>query len=569
MAPNLRLKLVHSPYLRPGARLFFKAWRKNKKTMLGSRRARTSKNGHRIRRSFSDDDEPIETLSQDVARMEVESPGSPFQGQGRPGSPFHGQGRPGSPFQDPPTGESNLNPSSLWYEPAEDARDDVYSSGSEPDSSDSSSSLDDSSSDESRTSLSDYSSGDSDDDSDDDKESRDSASSPSRREVDSASSEDDYSSSSENDDQSEGEDDDQSEGEDDKGAAKNTNAEARHDSESYDDSNDSESYDSDSSSEDSSARSDSDSDTSDDESRNNRSESSDESDVSADVHFTEDFLNRSLKEKGVDRFDFDITAFLLYVQDLAGCCHADDQVDAVAFRVARYINSSTPGNPMGDDIERTAAGINALADLIGSCDEMNTLAKVVRVAAKVDGGLPSDVEPSTQALAYAIPIVLAHAETPLNDVAAIISTVYPFLPALQVSKTANAAVFPLAETSQVEEIMEALKAGDEASAIKLYQSFRLQPSAKHLPIGLTMDLDVFETRLRGLESAGLAKVCATIPIDGEAVEGAFDEDVIDEQCDATCEAFVRGAPLAVTIDDVPNSESAFAHLFGDEDSDEE
>jgi len=348
--------------------------------------------------------------------------------------------------------------------------------------------------------------------------------------------EDDYSSSSENDDQSEGEDDDQSE---------NTNAEARHDSESYDDRSGSESYDSDSdssnddggarsdssnddsgarsdsSNDDGGGRSDSDSDTSDDESRNDRSESSDESDVSADVHFTEDFLNRSLKEKGVDRFDFDITAFLLYVQDLAGCCHADDQVDAVAFRVARYINSSTPGNPMGDDIERTAAGINALADLIGSCDEMNTLAKVVRVAAKVDGGLPSDVEPSTQALAYAIPIVLAHAETPLNDVAAIISTVYPFLPALQVSKTANAAVFPLAETSQVEEIMEALKAGDEASAIKLYQSFRLQPSAKHLPIGLTMDLDVFETRLRGLESAGLAKVCATIPIDGEAVEGAF------------------------------------------------
>ena len=84
-----------------------------------------------------------------------------------------------------------------------------------------------------------------------------------------------------------------------------------------------------------------------------------------------------------------------------------------------------------------------------------------------------------------------------------------------------------------------------------------------------MDLDVFESRLRGLGQEGLTKVCATIPIDGDAVEEAFDEDVIDERCDRLSEAFVRGAPLAVTIDDVPNTESAFAHLFGDEDSDEE
>jgi len=290
-----------------------------------------------------------------------------------------------------------------------------------------------------------------------------------------------------------------------------------------------------------------------------------ESDYSADARFTEEFLNSSLKEKGVERFDFDVTAFLLYVQDLAGCAHADDRVNCVAFRVARYINSVLPGNPMGDDLEFAYLAINALANLIGSCEEMPTLTKVMRVAAKVDGGLPTDTEPSTRALSYAVPVVLAHTETPLEDVATIVASVYPFLPALQISSSA-ATVFPLAETTQVDEIVAALKGGDEASAIKLYQSYRLQPSAKELPIALSMDLDVFEARVRGLGADGLRKVCGAIPIDGDAVEEAFDEDVLEARCDPHCETFVRGEALGVTIDDVPNTESAFAHLFGDEDS---
>jgi len=285
------------------------------------------------------------------------------------------------------------------------------------------------------------------------------------------------------------------------------------------------------------------------------SESDDE-----DTHFTEAFLTSFLKTHHISRDDFDMTAFMLYVSDLAAFMYLDDAPDRVAFRVARYVNSVFPKRlPMGVDLEGYATAINAMADLIGSCDEVSLLERVQRVGAKVDGGLPKGERPSSFALSLAIPLVLAHTEDVHPDVVAIVRAAYSFVSISEPS--APALLYPLEDTAQIDEIYDALSSGEEANAIKLFQTYRAQQrETDNLPLGLSLPMSAFEDRVRELGRKKLGQVTRAIPIEGPDVESAYDEEWIETATDTQSEAFARGEPLAVTLDDVPNSESAFYHL---------
>lgn len=288
--------------------------------------------------------------------------------------------------------------------------------------------------------------------------------------------------------------------------------------------------------------------------------SSESGDEDGDAHFTEAFLMSFLKTHGISRDDFDITAFMLYVSDLAAFMYLDEANDRVAFRVARYINSVFPKRlPMGADLEGYATAINAMADLIGSCEEVSLLERTQRVGAKVDGGLPKGERPSAFALSLALPLVLSHAEGAHSDVVAIVRAAYSFVSISEPS--VPTLLYPLEDSTQIDEIYDALSLGEEANAIKLFQTYRAQQrETDNLPVGLALPMSVFEDRVRELGRKKLGKVTRAIPIEGPDVEAAYDEEWIETATDTQSESFARGEPLAVTLDDIPNSESAFYHL---------
>lgn len=286
--------------------------------------------------------------------------------------------------------------------------------------------------------------------------------------------------------------------------------------------------------------------------------------VSGESLFTNDTLNEQLKKKGYERFEFDVYAFMLYMNDLAAFLYQEENVERVAFRLARYINSVSKGskNPMGDDVETISRAVNGFADIIGEFQDLPTVEKVRRLGVRIDGEGKKGERPSTYALSYAIPLVLSSLESNHPDVCAITKVVYPLV-SLSESSSGKKLPYPLSQEGDVSALFSKLEDDDEAGALKMYQAFRSRSNGDEvLPIALSMDVPVFETRLR--ESVGeklLSQVTHSIPIEGPDLASSYSSNV-HELCDPTSETFVRGQPFAVTLDDQPNSETAFYHLNG-------
>ncbi len=282
--------------------------------------------------------------------------------------------------------------------------------------------------------------------------------------------------------------------------------------------------------------------------------------VSGESLFTQEMLETELKQRGIERFEFDVYAFLLYMNDLAAFLSKSDAVGEVAFRLARYINSVLKKSPMGTDVDLNARAINALADVVGEFDEMSNFEKIKRVGLKMDQvSTDTGKDPSPMSLSYAIPLVLSNIESTHPDVYGIVQAVYP---AIHLSEaTEKNLPYPLTSAQDVRTIYAKLGEDDDAAALKMFQAMRTRtkdPST--LPICLSMPVTEFERRLREtLGPKGLTKVTHSIPIEGEGVGEAYTKEVYNI-CDSTSEAFRRGRPFAVTVDDQPNSETAFYHM---------